>query len=136
MKIMDNGVVRDATPEEAAAMQALATPTIEELVTQYSIAVQAHLDRTARTYGYDTIANAVTYAEEPAVPRFQAEGRALRAWRSLVWEACYQLLDQVKAGAVPVPSLDHVLGELPVLANLRPDQPQPAPDPGEPVAQQ
>lgn len=134
MKIMDNGVVRDATPEEVAELEARAVLSIEELAAQYSIAVQAHLDRTARRYGYDSIANAVTYAEEPAVPRFQAEGRALRAWRSLVWKACYELLDKVRAGSVPVPALDHVLSELPVLAGLRPNPPEPAPDPVQPAA--
>lgn len=134
MKIMDNGVVRDATPAELEELNSRNVLSVDGLAAQYSIAVQAHLDQTARNYGYDSIANAVTYAEEPAVLRFQEEGRALRAWRSLVWEACYQLLDQVKAGSVPVPSLDAVLAGLPALANLRPGQPEPAPNPAPPAA--
>lgn len=51
--------------------------------------VQARLDRHAQSWGYDNIFTACTYADEPAVPQFQAEGRALRAWRSATWAACY-----------------------------------------------
>lgn len=61
-------------------------------------AVQSHLDATARAIGYDDIRSAVTYADEPAVPRFQADGIKLRRWRSLVWAKCYELLAQVEAG--------------------------------------
>lgn len=63
-------------------------------------AVQAHLDATARGLGYDSIHAAATYADEPAVPRFQAEGRALRAWRSQVWDACHAILAGVVNGVI------------------------------------
>jgi hypothetical protein len=57
----------------------------------------------------------VTYADEPAVPRFQEEGRRLRAWRSLVWAKCYDMLDQVQRGDVPIPTEAEVLAALPEL---------------------
>jgi len=63
-------------------------PTIADITT----AVQAHLDAAARAAGYDDIRSVVTYADEPAVPKFQADGQAFRAWRSLVWAKCYELL--------------------------------------------
>lgn len=77
--------------------------------------VQEHMDTTARALRYDSIANAVTYAEEPAVPRFQAEGRALRAWRSSVWEACYEILDQVQNEGRAVPTDEELIAALPEL---------------------
>lgn len=91
-------------------------PTAEQIVATIAAAVQAHMDATAKTAGYDNIASAVTYADEPAVARFQTEGRAFRAWRSLVWAACYQLVGEVNAGTREPMSADQVIAELPAFA--------------------
>ncbi|MFC0669470.1 hypothetical protein ACFSKY_06255 [Azotobacter chroococcum] len=90
-------------------------PTVDELARQYEREVQQHLDATAKGYGYDDIKSAVTYADEPAVPRFQIEGLAFRAWRSLCWDYCYSLLDAVQAGTTPLPALEDVIAGLPAL---------------------
>jgi hypothetical protein len=79
-------------------------------------AAQAHLDAQARSLGYDDIKSAVTYADEPAVPKFQAEGQALRAWRSLVWAKCYEILAEVQGGLRPIPTMDELLAELPAFS--------------------
>lgn len=73
------------------------------------------LDSKAQSYGYDDIRSAVTYAEEPSVPKFQEEGKAFRTWRSLVWAHCYALLDQVQNGGA-VPSDETFLADLPKLS--------------------
>lgn len=78
-------------------------------------AVQFYMDSAARELGYDSISNAITYAEEPAVPKFQEEGKAFRAWRSLVWEKCYQILDEVQEGKRDIPTDEELISELPVL---------------------
>jgi hypothetical protein len=67
-------------------------PTLEQIKAQKVALVQNHLDATAQALNYDDIKTAVTYADEPSVAKFQSEGKALRAWRSLVWEKCYTLL--------------------------------------------
>ena len=77
--------------------------------------VQAHLDATAQVYGFDDIRNAVSYADEPAVPSFQTHGLALRAWRSLVWQKCYAVLAQVEAGEIVEPSGAELMAMLPTL---------------------
>lgn len=82
--------------------------------------VQQCMDDAARALRYDNITTAITYAEEPAVPKFQSEGRAFRAWRSLVWAFCYGLLDDVKAGRREVPTDEDLIASLPVL-ELPPD---------------
>lgn len=87
----------------AAQMDAL-TPAVDRL-----------LDAAARAIGYDSIAVAVTYADEPAVPRYQAEGRAFRACRSLTWAQFYALRDEVVAGTRPVPTVEELPGLLPAL---------------------
>ena len=93
-------------------------PTPEQIAaeTQRTLvnAVQNYLDSAAKQYGYDDIKSAVTYADEPAVPKFQAEGRAFRAWRSLTWATCYAILADVLAGTRPVPTVDGLLAELPI----------------------
>lgn len=78
-------------------------------------AVQAHLDSTAQAAGYDNVTSAVTYADEPVVPKFQAEGKAFRAWRSLVWAHCIKVLDEVNSGARNIPTESELIGELPIL---------------------
>lgn len=79
-----------------------------------SAAVQRHLDEVAKAMGYDNMNSAVTYADEPAVQRFRDEGQALRAWRSLVWAACYDLLDRWSKGQVDEPNADELIASLPV----------------------
>lgn len=78
-------------------------------------AVQSHLDATARARGYESIHTCVTYAEESSVARFQAEGRAARTWRSLVWAACYAALDDVLAGRREPLTPSQMVEELPPL---------------------
>tara|TARA_B100001559_G_scaffold312262_1_gene309779 strand:+ start:4409 stop:4819 length:411 start_codon:yes stop_codon:yes gene_type:complete len=76
--------------------------------------IQSHMDTTAKAYGYDDIKSAVTYAEEPSVPKFQIEGRAFRAWRSQVWDYGYTQLALVESGERAQPTIEEILAELPV----------------------
>lgn len=85
------------------------------IVKQYDTQLQAHLDAAARAAGYDDIRSAITYAEEPAVPKFQAEGCAFRAWRSLFWLAANDVKNAVLAGQRPAPTIAELLAELPTL---------------------
>lgn len=96
------GMLIDWSGEEPAAVQFV--PTVEAAQGIFSSHVQDYLDGVARQWGYDSAASAVTYAEEAAVPLFQAEGKAIRAWRSRVWAAAASLRDQVVAGSRPAPS--------------------------------
>ncbi|QLG87640.1 hypothetical protein HQ393_04880 [Chitinibacter bivalviorum] len=93
-------------------------PTSEQEAKIYAAAIQAHLDAAAVAHGYDDIKTAVTYAEEPSVPKFQNDGKAFRAWRSKVWEYAYAQLDLVNSGKRDKPSVDQLLGELPLLSGV------------------
>lgn len=73
--------------------------------------VQKHMDDAAISLGYDDLKTAVTYADEPSVPKFQAEGQALRAWRSKVWAKCYQMLSE----GGQAPSDESLIASLPPL---------------------
>lgn len=90
-------------------------PTEAETVAAYEADVQRYMDGIAWLYGYDSTLTAISYAEEPAVPAFQVEGQAFRAWRSLVWAACRDVLSQYQAGERTAPTAEELLAELPAL---------------------
>jgi hypothetical protein len=83
-------------------LQALLTSTVQSL-----------MDAKAQAYHYDNLTTAVTYAEEPSVPKFQEEGQAFRAWRSQVWATAYSILGEVQAGHRSFPTVAEVPGLLP-----------------------
>jgi len=119
MKKMVNGVAVDMTAEEVAERQteeaAWASGAHKRMRSRFGEAVQVHLDAAARKEGYDNIFTACTYAEENAVPKYQEEGRAFRAWRSLVWAHCAEVLSAVQAGERAAPSVAELIEGLPKL---------------------
>ena len=86
-------------------------PTQEQIIARMESMVQRHLDSVVGDRGYDSIYTACTYADEPAVAKFQAEGIAARRWRSQVWAYCHQVLDDVLAGRRAMPT--DLIAELP-----------------------
>jgi hypothetical protein len=77
--------------------------TPEQIVAQYTAAVQKRLDDFARTRGYDGILSAATYAAS-TVPKFKAEGQYAVEARDATWVKLYQILAEVEAGTRPAPS--------------------------------
>lgn len=100
-------------PDGFPVLETTPPPTVEQLVASLTAAVQAHIDARAAAAGYDNIYTACTYADEPSVPKFQAEGQALRAWRSWVWAKCHEIMADVQAGKREIPSADRLIAELP-----------------------
>lgn len=90
-------------------------PTPAQIQANKVAVVQKHMDDVARALNYDDIATACTYADEPAVTKFQTEGLAFRAWRSEVWATCYVILDEVNDGSRAIPTDEELLAELPEL---------------------
>lgn len=111
MKVGENWaqvwIVRDATEEEETA-------AFNELAAQYESAVQAHLNFAARERGYDNILSACSYAAGDH-PRFSVEGKDCIAWRSAVWEKAFLILSAVKNKVRPLPTIQEVISELPVI---------------------
>lgn len=89
-------------------------PTVEQIMAQYDAAVQQRLDDFAKTRNYATILSAATYATS-TVPKFKAEGLYAVEARDATWAKCYEILAAVEAGSRPMPTLDELLAELPVL---------------------
>lgn len=94
---------------------AYVAPALDMAALQSSLStiVQRHVDQVAQSLGYDNIATAVTYADEPTVPLFEAQGKALRAWRSEVWASCIATLKAVVGGSAALPSAADLIASLP-----------------------
>lgn len=86
----------------------------EKIIADFAQSVQQHLDDFARTLGYDGIMSACTYATS-TVPKFNAEGQYAVEARDATWAKCYEVLAAVEAGSRPMPTLEELLTELPVL---------------------
>lgn len=98
---------------------ALPEPTPEEIAKQIqkrlTNAVQHVLDAKAQELNYDNCLSVCSYVDT-GVPKFDAEGRAFRTWRSQVWAKGYEILAQVQAGQRAIPTEEQLLAELPKLS--------------------
>ena len=86
----------------------------EKIIADFTQSVQKHLDDFARTRNYDSILSAATYATSTN-PKFAVEGQYAVEARDATWAKCYEVLAAVEAGSSPMPTLDELLAELPVL---------------------
>lgn len=86
----------------------------EHVIASVQQAVQKRLDDFAHTRKYDGILSAATYATS-TVPQFAAEGQYAVHARDTAWAACYRVMNDVRGGLRPMPSVEQVLAELPTL---------------------
>ena len=97
---------------------AIPEPTPEEIAKQVqkelTDAVQRVLDSKAQELNYDNCLSVCSYIET-GVAKFDAEGKAFRAWRSSVWAKGYEILAQVQAGQRGIPTEAELISELPEL---------------------
>jgi hypothetical protein len=84
------------------------------LKAQVAEAVQRHLDAAVAERNYSSAAAAVSYVGDPN-PHWDAEARAVLAWRSAVWTACFAALDAVMTGERPPLTPEEMIAELPPL---------------------
>lgn len=98
---------RLATPAEQSA-------AMTKIVKEFTDAVQLYLDSVAQTRNYSNIISACSYAAGTH-PKYSAEGKACLKWRENVWDACYQILNDVQTGNRPMPTIEQVISELPVI---------------------
>lgn len=90
-------VVPAPTSAEIAAQQAA------QLTSQCEAAAQSSLDSLARSWGYDNIVSAASYANS-TVAQYKAEAAALVAWRDATWQAAESLEAQIAAGTAQAPA--------------------------------
>lgn len=89
-------------------------PTPEEIQAKLTYEVQRVLDDEAKKLGYDSCLSVCSYVDT-GVQKFDAEGKAFRAWRSAVWSKGYEILAEVKEGKREIPTVEDLIAELPKL---------------------
>lgn len=104
--------------DDCYEVRAIPEPTKEEIQAQIqkqlTDAVQRVLDNKAQELNYDDCLSVCSYIDT-GVAKFDAEGKAFRAWRSAVWAKGYEILAQVQAGERDIPTEAELLSELPGL---------------------
>lgn len=98
-------IVRDATEQELVQIT-------QNIVAEYTRAIQQYLDITARTRNYENILSACSYAAGNH-PKYSVEGQDCLNWREAVWDKGYEILNDVQAGIRPLPTIEQVIAELP-----------------------
>jgi len=86
----------------------------EVIEKEYENAIQRMMEDKAHDYGYDSLTSAISYADEPSVLKFCNEGKAFKKWRSLVWNQCFQILNDVRNGNRTIPEFEELVNELPI----------------------
>lgn len=95
--------------------QKLAALARADLITEYTVAVQKMLDRTAQTRGYDSIFTLCSYVNSTN-NKFASEAKAGVAWRDAVWAKCYEIEAQVDAGEIQAPAKEDLLKLMPAIS--------------------
>ena len=80
----------------------------------YRLAIQNHVDETARARRYDSGVSFASYVASTD-PVWAAEAQAFVAWRDAVWLYAYAELDKVMEGEREAPSVEGFIGELPAI---------------------
>lgn len=81
----------------------------------YRLAIQWHIDATARARNYDSGITCASYVSS-TVAAWAAEAAAFVAWRDAVWLYAYGEMDKVTNGERPQPGVADLLAELPAMS--------------------
>lgn len=86
----------------------------KQLQSHMTAVIQNALDEEAKKLGYDNCLSVCSYIDT-GVAKFDDEGIAFRAWRSVVWAKGYEILDEVVSGKREIPTEEELLNVLPTL---------------------
>jgi hypothetical protein len=102
----------DLLPNETLATDPPA-PTMADAAAALTADVQSWLDATAQANGYDSLASCISYRNDP-VTQWAADAAAALAWRSAVWQACFQWQQNAQANPpATFPTSQEVIAQLP-----------------------
>lgn len=90
-------------------------PAPQQVIEQFRVAIQAHVDATAQSRRYDNGVSLASYVNS-TVPQWAAEATAFVAWRDAVWAYSYAELDKVLNEEREQPTVEDFLAELPAIS--------------------
>lgn len=96
-------------------------PTPEEIVKGYEDAIQAHLDATAQSRGYDNTYTCLSYLSSTD-EKWNRESHAFNEWRDAVWTQAHEILNAFIAGTIEQPTIEEVIAQLPAIDWNDPDE--------------
>lgn len=88
--------------------------TEQQIQKYFEDAIEAYMTSVVQTRNYRDIHTAASYVNSTN-EKFAKEGAACNKWRDDVWNKCYEILGEVKSGFRPIPTLEEVIAELPLL---------------------
>ncbi len=86
--------------------------TPEQTIARLEATLDRYLDSVANSYHYESIRTMVTYDGDPN-PKFDAEGKAAKAWRSACYTRSTEIVDEVLSGQREVPTEDELIALMP-----------------------
>lgn len=90
-------------------------PTEEEIQQQLENGVEAYMNSKVAEKHYDSIDTCIgRYLNSPN-EQYRKEATAVMEWNTAVWDKCWAILAEVKAGKRAIPTLEEVIAELPTL---------------------
>lgn len=103
------------TPEEVEAHVNPPVPpkTIEQIILDYTAALEAVYDAKARERRYDSRMTCALRAGYPGP--FQAEGQAFAIWMDTCNAHAYEVMADVQAGEREMPTAEELIAEMPEL---------------------
>ena len=90
-------------------------PTDEEIQAQLEQGIEAWMNTVVAERHYDSIDTCIARYSDSPNPKYAQEAKAVKDWNTLVWDKCWAILAEVKAGTRPIPTLEEVIAELPKL---------------------
>lgn len=90
-------------------------PSQVDPATLFASAIEAHVEAVARQRGYSGAASLASYIAS-TMPTWAAEAAAFVAWRDSVWLYAYSQMAAVQSGSRPLPTVETILSELPVIS--------------------
>ena len=90
-------------------------PTEKEIQEQLERGVEAWMNSVVAERDYDSIDTCIARYTDSPNPKYAQEAKAVKDWNTAVWDRCWELLAEVKAGTRPIPTLEEVISELPKL---------------------
>lgn len=103
---------KDGAAERTFEIVANEPLTMEEQKKVYKNAVQAHLDATAQTRGYDNTYTCLSYLNSTD-DIWKRESNAFNAWRDSVWRKAHEILNAFMAGEIEQPTAEEVIAQFP-----------------------
>jgi hypothetical protein len=93
------------------------TPSVEQMLAEYEVAIDAHLDAKAKEHKYNNVYSMISYRNDPN-PKFANEAESMFVWRSNVWTTANALvedyLESLGLGNNPtIPTVESVISSLP-----------------------